>query len=157
MIDFAVPDLGEGLEDATVSQWQVAVGDQVELNQVLCTVETAKAAVEMMAAAYDAIAAGTAPGLGAIEGERAGGVAGSSVDAGASWPSSGATTRTPARSASTSRSCSSVCRSSRCLRRFSASFFASIASAPNRARSHTGSRSLHSDGQRGANTSAMES
>ncbi|MCV7080091.1 biotin/lipoyl-containing protein, partial [Mycolicibacterium insubricum] len=47
MIDFAVPDLGEGLEDATVSQWQVAVGDQVELNQVLCTVETAKAAVEI--------------------------------------------------------------------------------------------------------------
>jgi len=47
VIDFAVPDLGEGLEDATVSQWQVAVGDQVELNQVLCTVETAKAAVEI--------------------------------------------------------------------------------------------------------------
>ncbi|HNM83345.1 MAG: dihydrolipoamide acetyltransferase family protein [Mycobacterium sp.] len=45
--DFLVPDLGEGLEDATVSSWCVAVGDQVELNQTLCTLETAKAEVEI--------------------------------------------------------------------------------------------------------------
>jgi pyruvate dehydrogenase E2 component (dihydrolipoamide acetyltransferase) len=45
--DFLVPDLGEGLEDATITQWQVAVGDEVELNQVLCTVETNKAEVEL--------------------------------------------------------------------------------------------------------------
>jgi 2-oxoisovalerate dehydrogenase E2 component (dihydrolipoyl transacylase) len=44
---FCVPDLGEGLEDATLSEWNVAVGDDVELNQALCTVETAKAAVEI--------------------------------------------------------------------------------------------------------------
>ncbi len=44
---FAVPDLGEGLEEVTVTGWNVAVGDQVELNQVLCTVETAKAEVEI--------------------------------------------------------------------------------------------------------------
>ncbi|BBX23330.1 dihydrolipoamide acetyltransferase component of pyruvate dehydrogenase complex [Mycolicibacter terrae] len=44
---FAVPDLGEGLEEVTVTSWNVAVGDQVELNQVLCTVETAKAEVEI--------------------------------------------------------------------------------------------------------------
>lgn len=47
MTDFLVPDLGEGLEDATVSSWSVAVGDEVELNQVLCTLETAKAEVEI--------------------------------------------------------------------------------------------------------------
>ncbi|OBA87070.1 branched-chain alpha-keto acid dehydrogenase subunit E2 [Mycobacteriaceae bacterium 1482268.1] len=45
--DFLVPDLGEGLEDATVTGWSVAVGDEVELNQTLCTVETNKAEVEI--------------------------------------------------------------------------------------------------------------
>jgi pyruvate dehydrogenase E2 component (dihydrolipoamide acetyltransferase) len=45
--DFLVPDLGEGLQEATVSGWSVAVGDVVELNQTLCTLETAKAEVEI--------------------------------------------------------------------------------------------------------------
>src|ERR1700755_3394034 len=45
--EFLVPDLGEGLEDATITEWRVAVGDEVELNQVLCTVETNKAEVEI--------------------------------------------------------------------------------------------------------------
>jgi 2-oxoisovalerate dehydrogenase E2 component (dihydrolipoyl transacylase) len=45
--EFLVPDLGEGLEDATITGWQVAVGDDVELNQTLCTVETNKAEVEI--------------------------------------------------------------------------------------------------------------
>ncbi len=45
--EFQVPDLGEGLEDATITGWQVAVGDDVELNQTLCTVETNKAEVEI--------------------------------------------------------------------------------------------------------------
>lgn len=44
---FRVPDLGEGLEEVTVTHWNIAVGDDVELNQVLCTVETAKAEVEI--------------------------------------------------------------------------------------------------------------
>ncbi|HTX96367.1 MAG TPA: dihydrolipoamide acetyltransferase family protein [Mycobacterium sp.] len=44
---FRVPDLGEGLEEVTVTHWNVAVGDAVELNQVLCAVETAKAEVEI--------------------------------------------------------------------------------------------------------------
>jgi pyruvate dehydrogenase E2 component (dihydrolipoamide acetyltransferase) len=44
---FAVPDLGEGLEEVTLSCWCVAVGDDVELNQPLCSVETAKAEVEI--------------------------------------------------------------------------------------------------------------
>ena len=47
MKEFLVPDLGEGLEDATITGWQVAVGDDVELNQTLCTVETNKAEVEI--------------------------------------------------------------------------------------------------------------
>jgi 2-oxoisovalerate dehydrogenase E2 component (dihydrolipoyl transacylase) len=47
MTDFLVPDLGEGLEDATVVSWSVAIGDFVELNQTLCALETAKAVVEI--------------------------------------------------------------------------------------------------------------
>lgn len=45
--DFLVPDLGEGLQDATITSWAVGVGDHVELNQTLCTVETNKAEVEI--------------------------------------------------------------------------------------------------------------
>lgn len=44
---FVVPDLGEGLEEVTLSSWNVTVGDEVELNQPLCSVETAKAEVEI--------------------------------------------------------------------------------------------------------------
>ena len=44
---FALPDLGEGLEEAVVTAWLVAEGDEVELNQPIVEIETAKAAVEM--------------------------------------------------------------------------------------------------------------
>ncbi|KAA1431808.1 2-oxo acid dehydrogenase subunit E2 [Mycolicibacter arupensis] len=44
---FAVPDLGEGLTEVTLTCWNVTAGDQVALNQVLCSVETAKAEVEI--------------------------------------------------------------------------------------------------------------
>lgn len=45
--DFLVPDLGEGLDEVTLSCWNVVVGEDVELNQTLCAVETAKAQVEI--------------------------------------------------------------------------------------------------------------
>jgi 2-oxoisovalerate dehydrogenase E2 component (dihydrolipoyl transacylase) len=44
---FAMPDLGEGLEDGEVVTWLVAEGDEVALNQPLVEVETAKATVEI--------------------------------------------------------------------------------------------------------------
>lgn len=44
---FLVPDLGEGLEEVTLTSWNIGVGDRVSLNQVLCSVETAKAEVEV--------------------------------------------------------------------------------------------------------------
>lgn len=47
MSDFTLPDLGEGLTEATIVAWQVAVGDEVTLNQALVEVETAKALVEL--------------------------------------------------------------------------------------------------------------
>lgn len=44
---FALPDLGEGLTEADLVAWHVAVGDTVTLNQVLAEVETEKAVVEL--------------------------------------------------------------------------------------------------------------
>ena len=44
---FRLPDVGEGLTEAEILQWFVAVGDTVVVNQVLVEVETAKAAVEL--------------------------------------------------------------------------------------------------------------
>ena len=44
---FSMPDLGEGLEDGEIVGWLVAEGDDVELDQPLVEVETAKATVEI--------------------------------------------------------------------------------------------------------------
>jgi 2-oxoisovalerate dehydrogenase E2 component (dihydrolipoyl transacylase) len=44
---FKLPDVGEGLTEGEILQWLVAVGDAVTINQPLCEVETAKAAVEL--------------------------------------------------------------------------------------------------------------
>ncbi|MBD8468172.1 2-oxo acid dehydrogenase subunit E2 [Plantibacter sp. CFBP 8798] len=46
---FSLPDLGEGLTESELVSWRVAVGDHVELNQVIAEVETAKALVELPA------------------------------------------------------------------------------------------------------------
>jgi 2-oxoisovalerate dehydrogenase E2 component (dihydrolipoyl transacylase) len=45
--EFRLPDLGEGLTEAEIVSWQVAVGDTVQLNQVIAEVETEKAVVEL--------------------------------------------------------------------------------------------------------------
>lgn len=44
---FLLPDLGEGLPDATVVEWFVKVGDTVRLDDNLVSMETAKAVVEV--------------------------------------------------------------------------------------------------------------
>ncbi|MGY2093193.1 dihydrolipoamide acetyltransferase family protein [Nocardia gipuzkoensis] len=44
---FRLPDLGEGLTEAEILQWRVAVGDNVRIDQIVAEVETAKAAVEV--------------------------------------------------------------------------------------------------------------
>lgn len=46
-VDFALPDLGEGLTESEIVAWRVAVGDEVTLNQIIADVETAKAVVEL--------------------------------------------------------------------------------------------------------------
>ncbi|QBJ97912.1 2-oxo acid dehydrogenase subunit E2 [Rhodococcus sp. ABRD24] len=45
--EFRLPDLGEGLTEAELVSWAVAVGDTVALNQAIGEVETAKAVVEL--------------------------------------------------------------------------------------------------------------
>lgn len=47
VLEFRLPDLGEGLADAELVSWAVAVGDTVELNQAIADVETAKAIVSL--------------------------------------------------------------------------------------------------------------
>jgi len=42
-----LPDLGEGLTEAEVIEWHVAPGDEVQVDQIVVTVETAKASVEL--------------------------------------------------------------------------------------------------------------
>ena len=44
---FMLPDLGEGLTEAEVIEWHVAPGDEVHVDQIVVTVETAKASVDL--------------------------------------------------------------------------------------------------------------
>ncbi len=44
---FQLPDAGEGLTEAEIVQWRVAVGDHVQVNTVLVEIETAKSIVEL--------------------------------------------------------------------------------------------------------------
>ncbi|KKK05923.1 dihydrolipoamide acetyltransferase family protein [Micromonospora sp. HK10] len=45
--DFLLPDLGEGLSEAEIVEWRVAVGDVVTVDQSVVEVETAKAVVDV--------------------------------------------------------------------------------------------------------------
>ena len=44
---FLLPDLGEGLPDATIVEWHVKVGDVIRLDENLVSMETAKAVVDV--------------------------------------------------------------------------------------------------------------
>jgi 2-oxoisovalerate dehydrogenase E2 component (dihydrolipoyl transacylase) len=45
--EFRLPDVGEGLTEADIVAWHVKPGDQVEVNQIIVEIETAKAVVEL--------------------------------------------------------------------------------------------------------------
>ena len=49
MTIFHLPDLGEGLPDAEIVSWHVSPGESVDVDQLLVSVETAKAVVEVPA------------------------------------------------------------------------------------------------------------
>ena len=44
---FPLPDVGEGLTEAEILSWKVAVGTEVAINDVLVEIETAKSVVEL--------------------------------------------------------------------------------------------------------------
>lgn len=45
--EFRLPDVGEGLTEAEIVTWHVAVGDEVKVNDLLVDIETAKSIVEL--------------------------------------------------------------------------------------------------------------
>jgi pyruvate dehydrogenase E2 component (dihydrolipoamide acetyltransferase) len=64
VLQFKLPDLGEGLTEGDILKWTVAVGDTIDVNDTIAEVETVKAAVELPSP-Y----AGVVTGLHAAEGE----------------------------------------------------------------------------------------
>ncbi|WP_172147647.1 MULTISPECIES: dihydrolipoamide acetyltransferase family protein [Pseudomonas] len=55
---FKLPDLGEGLQEAEIVEWHVKAGEEVKADQLLVSVETAKAIVDIPAP-YDGVVAKT--------------------------------------------------------------------------------------------------
>jgi 2-oxoisovalerate dehydrogenase E2 component (dihydrolipoyl transacylase) len=45
--EFPLPDVGEGLTEAEIVGWRISVGDEIEVNQPIVDIETAKAVVEL--------------------------------------------------------------------------------------------------------------
>ena len=45
VVDFPLPDVGEGLTEADIVQWRVKIGDVVAINDILVEIETAKSLV----------------------------------------------------------------------------------------------------------------
>ncbi|NBA95025.1 dihydrolipoamide acetyltransferase family protein [Pseudomonas sp. R5(2019)] len=65
MKHFKLPDLGEGLQEAEIVHWYVQAGEQVKADQLLVSVETAKAIVDIPAP-YDGVVAKTYGAAGDI-------------------------------------------------------------------------------------------
>jgi len=47
MSEYKLPDVGEGLTEAEIVSWRVAVGDTVKVNDIIVDIETAKSIVEL--------------------------------------------------------------------------------------------------------------
>ncbi|MGI9084206.1 MAG: dihydrolipoamide acetyltransferase family protein [Aeromicrobium sp.] len=47
MSEFKLPDVGEGLTEAEIVTWRVAIGDTVKVNDIIVDIETAKSIVEL--------------------------------------------------------------------------------------------------------------
>ncbi len=93
--EFRMPDVGEGLTEAEILTWYVQPGDTVTDGQVVCEVETAKAAVELPIP-YDGVVAelrfpaGTTVDVGAVIITVDTGGAGAGASASASGSGAGA-------------------------------------------------------------------
>ena len=62
--EFRLPDPGEGLVEADIVTWRVAVGDEVKINDIVVEIETSKSLVELPSPF-----AGTVTGLLVSEGD----------------------------------------------------------------------------------------
>ena len=61
--EFRLPDIGEGLTEADIIEWFVAIGDDIVVDQAIVEIETAKTTVEITAThAGTMLALGGAPG-----------------------------------------------------------------------------------------------
>ena len=47
MAEFKLPDVGEGLTEAEIVSWKVKEGDEIEINDIIVEIETAKSLVEL--------------------------------------------------------------------------------------------------------------
>jgi 2-oxoisovalerate dehydrogenase E2 component (dihydrolipoyl transacylase) len=56
VMQFKLPDVGEGLTEADIVRWHVQPGDRVKVNQIIVEIETAKAVVELPSP-YDGVVA----------------------------------------------------------------------------------------------------
>ena len=56
MLEFRLPDLGEGMQEAEIRRWLVAPGDQVTIDQPMVEVETDKAVIEIPSPSAGSIA-----------------------------------------------------------------------------------------------------
>ena len=45
--DFKMPDIGEGIAEVEIIEWRVGLGDQIQPDQIVATIETDKSVVEM--------------------------------------------------------------------------------------------------------------
>lgn len=90
--EFRLPDPGEGLVEADIVTWRVAVGDQVKINDILLEIETSKSLVELPSP-YE----GTVAGLLVSEGDTVDvGVPIIAIDDGIEAPSAPAAPAAPA-------------------------------------------------------------
>ena len=107
--ELKLPDIGEGLTEAEVVQWLVAVGDTVAANQPLVEVETDKAVVEI-----PSVRAGVVLTLGAAAGStiNVGDLLAVIGEAGEEWsaPEPPAQPKAPTRSLSAAHAASSGAR-----------------------------------------------
>ncbi|MBK7611419.1 MAG: hypothetical protein IPJ15_09170 [Actinomycetales bacterium] len=65
--EFLLPDPGEGLTEAEIVTWRVAVGDVVKVNDIVVEIETAKSLVELPIPWAGTVAALLAPEGATVE------------------------------------------------------------------------------------------
>ena len=45
--DFETPDIGEGIAEVEIIEWRVGIGDEIQPDQIVATIQTDKSEVEM--------------------------------------------------------------------------------------------------------------